>query len=394
MQPPLSIIDDPKAHRSGDVAALVYGHRDTDTLAALLDQSLDCIKLISLSGTLEYMNLNGLCVMEIDDFSTVKGKMWASLWPKESRSLIEGSLMRASEGKPVRFDAFCPTVKGTPRWWDVSVSRVLCSDGKNLGYLSISRDVTEARAAREAAGASEQLISSLQNKLLHAARVNAMGAMASTIAHELNQPLTTITNYAAGSERLVENGAQSSELAKPLAEIRNNASRAGEIIRKLREMTRNGMITKEAFYPDSIIKEAGILGSAGACAGLELQYDFCDGKPVLGEPIQIQQVLINIVSNACAAVAEGSDPMVRIVSQIAGDCTLISVEDNGPGISPDNLPNLFDAFFSTKGEGMGVGLSISRTIIEAHGGKIWAENRPEGGARFSFTLLLAEASSR
>lgn len=155
MQLLLSQVEDQKVNPSGQGADLVCGDAPAETLAALLDQSLDCVKLISPNGTVEYMNRNGLCAMQIDNFSTIHGKMWASLWPKESQSLIEGSLIQAAEGKQVRFDAFCPTAKGTPRWWDVSVSRVSDGDGKELGYLSVSRDVTEARAAREAVEASE-----------------------------------------------------------------------------------------------------------------------------------------------------------------------------------------------------------------------------------------------
>jgi len=259
--------------------------------------------------------------------------------------------------------------------------------GKIIRWYGTSTDIHEKVLAREE-------IQSLQAELIHLSRVSAMGAMASTLAHELNQPLEAILNYATGSERMLERGAKSSELSKPLAKITETAERAGDVIRRLREMTRKGEITKVRFIPDDVIKEAGALASVGARAGLKLQYDFRNGLPVMGDPIQIQQVLINLIRNACDAVADGSDQNVRVVSQIAGDDTLISVEDNGPGISPDNLPNLFKAFFSTKDDGMGVGLSISRTIIEAHGGKIWAENRPEGGARFSFTLPLAKPPSR
>ena len=158
-------------------------------------------------------------------------------------------------------------------------------------------------------------------------------------------------------------------------------------------MTRKGEITKNQFIPDSVIIEAGALASVGACEGIQLHYDFRDGLPVLGDPIQIQQVLINLIRNACDAVADTIDQNVRVVSRIAGDITVISVEDRGPGIPPNDLNNLFEAFFSNKDDGMGLGLSISRTIIEAHGGKIWAENRPEGGARFSFTLPLAGPST-
>jgi len=243
--------------------------------------------------------------------------------------------------------------------------------GKIIRWYGTCTDIHEQLLAQEK-------LRSLQAELIHLSRVSAMGAMASTLAHELNQPLTAIQNYAVGSERMIDQGALLTDLSEPLGEIRRNAARAGEIIRSLREMTRKGEIVREPFIPDDVIKEAGELASIGACADIDLQYDFNDGLTVLGDPIQIQQVMINLIRNACDAVAGRSDRRVRVVSEIAGGESVISIEDNGPGIPPADLPTLFDAFFSTKAEGMGVGLSISRTIIEAHGGRIWVENCPGG----------------
>lgn len=122
-----------------------------DLTAALLGQSLDCIKLIARDGTVRYMNRSGLCVMEIDNVADVKGLRWADLWPTDSRALIESALAKAAAGEAVRFDAFCPTAKGSPRWWDVSVSQVRNDASEILGYLSVSRDVTAARVAKEVA---------------------------------------------------------------------------------------------------------------------------------------------------------------------------------------------------------------------------------------------------
>lgn len=132
----------------GDIASEATS---SHTMAALLDQSLDCIKLIASDGTVRYMNRNGLCAMEIDGPDVITGRVWADLWPEETRPLIEEALARAAAGEAVRFDAFCPTAKGTPRWWDVSVSHVRDNSGGFLGYLSVSRDVTEARVAKEVA---------------------------------------------------------------------------------------------------------------------------------------------------------------------------------------------------------------------------------------------------
>ena len=326
-----------------------------------------------------------------DMFEIVRGSAvhrddTVKLYDAISRSEMERLRDEAiREGTGFTLDVLIHTASGTERWIRL-IADIEQEDGKSVRIFGTKQDITAERA-------SQEKMKSLQTELIHLARVSAMDSMSSTLAHELNQPLAAIMNYAAGSERMIERGVRSSELREPLAEIVKGAARAGEIIRRLRKMTRKGEITKERFFPDNVIKEAGALASAAAGADLDLQYDFQDGRPVMGDPIQIQQVLINLIRNACQAVADCSDPHVLIVSQITGDDTLISVEDNGHGLPSDNLPALFDAFVTTKAAGTGIGLSISRTIIEAHGGKIWAENRPEGGARFSFTLPLAEPSS-
>jgi PAS domain S-box-containing protein len=112
-------------------------------LAAILDQSADCIKVISAQGTVDYMNRNGQCAMEIDDFCAVAGKSWSDLWPEESRSLIEQAMESARNGAQSRFEAFCPTAKGTPRWWDVSVAPLRRPNGELDGFIATSRDVTD-----------------------------------------------------------------------------------------------------------------------------------------------------------------------------------------------------------------------------------------------------------
>lgn len=359
-------------------STLSFGTAVNELLVAVLDQSADCIKVISAQGNVDYMNRNGQCAMEIDDFSVIAGQAWTTLWPPEAKSKIEQAMEKARAGELSRFEAYCPTAKGSPRWWEVIVSPLCHADSEEKGFVATSRDVTELRL--------------LQTKLVHLSRVSAMGVIASTLAHELNQPLTAIVNYASGVEVLVERGATSLELAKPIAEMGMSAARAGKIIRRLRETTQKSEITKQPFKTENIIKEAAIVACAGGCEGINLKFSLRDGAAVLCDPIQIQQVLINLITNACEASAGGGEQDIRIATELSHDNARVSVEDNGPGISPNDLPLLFDAFFSTKSERMGMGLSISRTIIEAHGGRIWAENRPEGGARFSFTLPLAKTS--
>lgn len=373
---------------SPDVCA-VFGDVDSEMLAVFVDQSLDCIKLISPGGTVEYMNRNGLCAMEIDNFSNIFGKTWASLWPIESRALVAKSLIRANKGEDVRFEAFCPTFKGTPRWWDVSVSSVSDSDGKRIGYLSISRDVTEARAALEAAQASEERIKSLQTRLLESARVNAMGTLAATFAHELNQPLAAITNYAEGIRIMLGRNVDRAALDLSADAILKCALRSGDLIKSVREMLNRDVGIKDRINPDEIVRGAVAFALNGSSASTKVDLDLAHGACVFADPFQIEQVLINLIKNACDAVRDCERKEISVSTCILDNQVKFEVRDTGHGIAPHHLTSLFDAFVTTKRDATGIGLSISRTIVEAHRGKIWAESLPDGGASFHFTLPMS-----
>jgi PAS domain S-box-containing protein len=121
-----------------------------ETLAGALEQSVDCVKLVDVDGVVRWMNANGQCAMEVDDFAAIRGKPWAELWPTDARHLITGAMRKAASGATVRFDAYCPTARGAPRWWNVCVSAVHASDGSPSGFLAVSRDITEAEAKRQA----------------------------------------------------------------------------------------------------------------------------------------------------------------------------------------------------------------------------------------------------
>ena len=145
-------------------AASPFTSASNDMLAAILDQSADCIKVIGAGGTVDYMNRNGQCAMEIDDFCAIAGQIWTDLWPQEARPLLEGAMGKARLGEMARFEAFCPTAKGSPRWWDVSVSPLRRPDGSMEGFIATSRDITERvnlAALRDAA--SDEMRHRLRN---------------------------------------------------------------------------------------------------------------------------------------------------------------------------------------------------------------------------------------
>jgi two-component system sensor kinase FixL len=269
-----------------------------------------------------------------------------------------------------------------PRFLDF-VYQPIFSGTKVTGLLVVGQDVTEQHFA-------EQRAQALRNELHRASRLTAIGTVAGTLAHELNQPLTAIQNYAAGSRTLLLGGEEAwGMLDNALKAISENARRAGEVIRRLRDMTERGIVRKEAFDLEEAIREAGDLAKSGDCERLGLSYDFAPGARASADRIQVQQVLLNLIRNACEACEPAKCPEVHIATAQRSGWLEVRVRDIGEGISREALPTLFEPFISTKAGGMGLGLSISRTIVESQGGRIWAENEPGGGAVFCFTLPKA-----
>ena len=256
-------------------------------------------------------------------------------------------------------------------------------------FSGFARDLSERQAA-------EARLQALQAELAHVARLMAMGEMASALAHELNQPLSAIANYLKGARRLLDRGeaADRPRLCEALAKAGDQAIRAGEVIRGLRGFVRPGEAERCAQSLGRLIEEASALALVGAGPpGLRLSIDIDPGaEPVLADRVQIQQVVVNLMRNAVEAMRGLEHRELRVRAAAHGDgLAVISVSDTGAGISERARGRLFEPFATTKPDGMGVGLSICRTIVEAHGGSIWASNNPGAGATFAFTLPLAEA---
>jgi C4-dicarboxylate-specific signal transduction histidine kinase len=245
--------------------------------------------------------------------------------------------------------------------------------------------------AAEAAKAEERSRQALA-VLAHATRVATLGNLAASIAHEIMQPLAAIViNGGACMRWLDRDMPDLAEVRSAANEMISDASRAVEIVRRLRALSRK---TDPEYRPLSIndlVRETipllrGEIASHGAALHLDLDSDV---PPVAGDKVQLQQVIINLVVNGIQAMASiiGRENSLTIRSQrYRGNGVLVSVVDNGTGIDPGHLATLFDAFFTTKSAGMGMGLSISRSIIEAHGGEVGASNNQDFGATFHFTL--------
>jgi two-component system sensor kinase FixL len=252
------------------------------------------------------------------------------------------------------------------------------------------RDVSERVA-------TEQRLAELNRELLHAARLSAMGEMAEGLAHELNQPLTASVNFLGAAEMLIlREGADLFQIRDLIEMARDQALRTGEIIRRLRAFVSKGEVEVSAEPVDELIRDAVALVVASSFQPeIVVDYDLQSGpRMVLVDRVQIQQVLVNLLRNAVEAMRQGESGTgeILIASRILDSETIeVSVSDTGPGLPQSFLDHPFQSFSSTKQTGMGVGLSISRRIIEAHGGRLVGENRPEGGAIFRFTLQTIEA---
>ncbi len=256
--------------------------------------------------------------------------------------------------------------------------------GEDHFFTGFARDLTERQE-------TQQRLHDLQAALVHISRFSAMGEMASTLAHELNQPLTAIASYLNGCRRLlggVEN--QKSGMVRDAIErAADQALRAGQIIRRMRQFVTRGDTERHVESLAKLIEEASALALVGIKeTGVRVSFRL-DRRAafVLVDKIQIQQVMLNLMRNAIEAMQETSRRELTVSTvEIDADTAEVVVTDTGLGIAPEIAHQLFQPFVTTKADGMGIGLSISRTIIEAHGGRLWVEPNPAGGTIFRFTL--------
>ncbi|HUK61324.1 MAG TPA: PAS domain S-box protein [Stellaceae bacterium] len=277
---------------------------------------------------------------------------------------------------------------GTTFPMELSVGEVTRA-GRRL-FTGFVRDLTQRQTA-------ERRIQELQSELLHVARLTEMGQMASGLAHELNQPLTAAANYLQALRRLVDRGDESSlARARSAAESAvGQVARAGEIIRRLREFVKKSEPERREESIVSLIEEASGLALIGAREyGIEVRFRTASELPLaFVDKVQVQQVLVNLIRNAVEAMQASPRRSIVVETHLDGEGLIrVGVLDSGPGIAPEVLERLFQPFVTTKAQGMGVGLSLCRAIIEAHGGRLWAEPNPDGGAIFRFTVPPVEGS--
>jgi two-component system sensor kinase FixL len=268
---------------------------------------------------------------------------------------------------------------------ELSVGEVISEEGRRF-FTGFIRDLSE-RQEREAR------LQEVQAELVHMSRVTALGEMASALAHELNQPLSAMGNYLNGLRRMFKAGMPEDPalVSAALDRAAEQSLRAGEIIRRLRDFVSRGETERRVESLSKMVSEANALALVGAkeegvrvVMKLDRKHDL-----VLTDRVQFQQVLLNLIRNALEAMVEAGGARRELVISsrpVEDGFVCVSVADTGPGITPEIAARLFQPFNTSKASGMGVGLSICRTIVESHGGRIWAEPNPGGGAVFHFTV--------
>jgi two-component system, LuxR family, sensor kinase FixL len=272
---------------------------------------------------------------------------------------------------------------GSPFPMELAVGEVHSEHGQF--FTGFVRDLTEREE-------SEARVQQLQAEVVHISRLSAMGEMASALAHELNQPLSAIANYLNGARRLLEREtAHDPRAIEAVDKAADQALRAGDIIRRLRDFLARGEGERAVESLAKLVHEACGLALVGAKeSGVDVRYHLDPHLDrVIVDRVQIQQVIVNLVRNALEAMQGQPKRELTVSTIVEGDMAVVSVADTGPGLDESAAARLFQPFVTTKPQGMGVGLSISRTIIEAHGGRIWTKPNSGGGAIFCFTVRLA-----
>jgi C4-dicarboxylate-specific signal transduction histidine kinase len=257
--------------------------------------------------------------------------------------------------------------------------------GEAVEMVGALSDVTERRAVDE-----------LGQRLAQASRLTAMGELTASIAHEINQPMSAILSNVDAAEMILDTGeVDKDELRRILEDIRSDDLRASEVIRHIRDLANNRPADRREFEVNELVESVlKLVSQVARSKRIRTKTDFARVPWVYGDRIHVQQVLLNLMLNgmdAMVSVPEAQRVMSVKTATVGVGIVAVSVRDRGHGIARDKLARIFDPFFTTKQEGMGLGLSIARSLVEAHGGRIWAENNSDSGATFSFTLLTRAA---
>ncbi|MGZ3272528.1 MAG: PAS domain S-box protein [Caulobacteraceae bacterium] len=358
-------------------------------LQSILDTVPDAMVVIDETGHIQSFSLAAerLFGWSTDD---VRGKNVKMLMPDPYSAQHDGYLQRYRATGEKRIIGIGRVVVGRRRDgsdfpMELAVGEMRSNDRRY--FTGFIRDLTERQQ-------TEGRLQDLQAELVHIGRLSALGEMSSALAHELNQPLSAVGNYINGARRLMDSGAASELIRDGLDKAAAQTLRAGEIIRRLRDFVQRGETDRRIESLSKLVEEASALALLGAkdadirvAIRLDPKHDM-----ILADRVQIQQVLLNLIRNSVDAMIDSPERRLVMSSEAAeGDMVQMNVSDTGGGMAPEVMEKLFQPFVSTKPQGMGVGLSICRTIVESHGGRIWTEPNKPRGTVFHFTLPAVDS---
>jgi len=356
-------------------------------LRSLMDALVEAMIIINSSGEIEAFNQ---AAEEMFGYTKaeVTGKNVQVLMPQPDRDRHDGYINKYLTSGKARIIGIGRELQARRKDGSQFPAHLAIGEVRfknNSRFVGIMRDLTEAKLAEEKALRQREDMTNVN-------RLATLGEMAAAMAHELNQPLSAIANYAAASSRLLNSGKNHQEdIKSTLEKIDAQAHRAGEVIRQMREFTKPSDIARGRTSPSALVEDLKPLAELDAKAnGIVLTIDVPDDLPeIVVNSLQIQQVILNLIRNGVDAMGDTPPQDRRLRLAIAAEppeSIRIDIEDHGHGIPDKAAKELFDAFFTTKPAGMGMGLAISRTIVRSHGGEITFANNADGGATFSFTI--------
>jgi PAS domain S-box-containing protein len=368
-------------------------------LASLVEQAADLMAIADLGGgTPIYLNKAGLKMVGFDSWEEARTRRGIHYMFPEDRQFVNEVLWptvleKGSWSGEMRFRHF---KTGDPIPVLYSAFRIDDPEtGQPVNVGNVCRDITDRKRAEEKLRASEQRLLDAQMELARATRVTMLGELTASIAHEVNQPLGAVVNAAAACRRWLDGDTPNLDEARLAVDwIIKEGNRASEVIRRVRALANKTDVEKVPLDVNDVVKEVIALVQRELLSHrVSLRMELAPALPmILGDRVQLQQVIINLVMNGIEAMQSVTDRPRELVIQSGQDEThrvLVTVTDTGVGISANNADRLFNAFFTTKSSGMGMGLSICRSIMEAHGGRLWATGNIPHGATFQFTLPVS-----
>jgi PAS domain S-box-containing protein len=310
------------------------------------------------------------------------GRNLFELFPSELHAKIASDVAGIiADKQPVSCEIPLPRVDGSSGWYHWTKYGITDAEGRVTEIQAIGTDVTDRKRAEEAG-----------EKLVHASRLAVVGELTAMIAHEVNQPLNAILNNSEVAETLFALGnIPLNEIRNIIADIHNDGLRATKAIGRVRDLVQKRKMQVHTLDINALIKEVvKIVGPDATRRHVQIRMEFSSALPVmLGDPVRLQQVLLNLILNGMDAMNDVDNQRRILTLQTdrgENGHVIVTVRDSGHGLSPELLPRIFESFYSTKAEGMGLGLSVARSIVEEHRGRIWAESNSDGGATIHFAL--------